>query len=245
MKTSLLLAAALATLLFASNASAAIIVTAGAGGGNPGENLHFNQPGLFTGPGLTIQGATNRSSYVLDITGGVSLIASPGLAAVSAQSGDPFGTTMFTPHSAIDLSGNLNSMSGFLDIKFNINASADGTIYFVVDYSDLDGSNPGSYQSPVFDLEADGENFFQIMTDAGEVIHMITLYPSGDIIDDIKQIRLSGVVTADGTIVILNNEVPEPSSLAIGSLVALGLAAVAAQRRRRAGRLGLKSRTSA
>jgi hypothetical protein len=196
----------------ASNVSAGVIVIPGPGGGNPAENLLFNQPGLELGPALTIQGATNQSNAVLDIMSinDMLLVGNGGQARVEGDGGASFTGVMFIPSSNPPVG--LNGMVSFTDIKFNIDASADGTLLIDVF---LNGSNTATSFGP-FDLDENGENFFLIISFGGDVITKVTLTASGDIIEQIRQIRLGGVETSNG-----NGEIPEPGALSLWAVVGI------------------------
>src|SRR5262245_50587393 len=81
-------------------AQAGVVFGVGPGGGNPAENVLFNQSGLNTGPAPTIMGATNQTSVVLNIDGqGTNLtIHGSGQASVVSDAGNPFGSVLFTPN---------------------------------------------------------------------------------------------------------------------------------------------------
>ncbi len=206
------------------------IFTVGPGGGNPGENLLFNNANLQLGPAATIQGVTNNSNRVLDITSTVNLVGNGGQARVEGQAG-AFGGAGVTlaPHTANNLPGGLLPMGSFKDLKFNIDATADGPVAFSV------VTNTGTFAFNST-LDDNGQNFFRFTTLGTEFINSVTITSSGNTIKKIEQIRLGGIVgpgqgpgpdPAPGS-----NPVPEPASLAVfGAL--LGIGALGARLRRK------------
>jgi len=215
-------------------AEASISIIDGAGMGNPAENLVFNKAGLVLG-GITVQGATNGTSVVLDImsTDGVTLAASGGAASVSETAGDPFEGVMFIPHAVNDLPAGLNPFAGFSDFKFNVDATEDGTI----DIDVLDDMGMTTSAS-MLSINGNGNNFFRIQADMGDYITKVTITTAGTmmmnpIIDSIKQIRLGGLIDPTGAPI---PTVPEPYTLAIWSFFGLiGGGAIWRRRRREDG----------
>jgi hypothetical protein len=204
----------------------AIIITAGPGGGNPAENVVFNQSGLVTN-GTPVQGATNQTSVVLDIqpNQSITLLASGGQGQAHVQQfgGGGFDGVSFIPHSANNLPAGLFPLSAFNDFKFNVNALANGTIDIVV--NGKDGSNNAVTSSLLgASLSQNGENFFRIIADNNFSITNVTITASGNIIDDLKQVRLGGLTGPAG---IINpppspdpDFVPEPASAVLWGLLA-------------------------
>jgi hypothetical protein len=193
----------IAIVLFAALAGSAasargdITVSVGPGGGNAGENVLFNQTGLVT-TGASIMGATNQSNAVIDIASsqaGVTLQAVSGMgqATVEAVNGGPFGAFTITPNSlppagpGIGLTG----ISGFQNLSLNIESTVNGWVNII--------ANAGIAHS--LQLDGSGQNFFRIDASGGDVITSLLFQASGDIIHDIKQIRLTG---ANGS-----NDVPQ------------------------------------
>jgi hypothetical protein len=209
-----------AGLMATSLARAGIVITVGPGGGNPDENVLFNKPGLVT-TGTTIQGATNQTLAVLDIQSnqGYTLGATNGIGQANVEriGGGAFGNVSLIPHSG-SLTLPLISLSSFNDIKFNINAATNGTVTI----SAL-GSVSGLVTALNLNLDANGENFFRI-TATGEVITQVNIVANGDIIDNIKQIRLSGLTGPSGQEIPPPpfpdpDFVPEPASLLVWAAV--------------------------
>lgn len=219
----------LMAMLSGGVAGASISITAGPGMGNPAENLVFNKAGLALG-GITVQGATNGTSVVLDImsTDGVTLAASGGAASVAETAGDPFEGVMFIPHVANDLPAGLNPFAGFTDFKFNVEATEDGT----TDIDVLDDMGMTTSAS-MLALDGSGSNFFRIQADMGDYITKVTITTAGmmmmnPIINDIKQIRVGGLIDPAGAPI---PSVPEPYSFAVWSFFGLIGAATLWRRR--------------
>lgn len=200
--------------LWTPTVHAAPIFQVGPGGGNPAENLLFNNPNLVL-TGTTIQGVTNQTSSVLDISSDVTLVGSGGQATVSQQGGGSFGTGGLTlsPHDVNDLPAGLEPMGAFQDIKFNIDASANGDITFSVITSDA--GSPFVFNST---LSGAGQNFFRFTTTGNEVITSVTMTTDENIISVIEQIRVGGAIGLDGGPL----PIPEPTTLALFGLAAAG-----------------------
>ena len=207
-----------ALMFFGVSANASIIIIDSGGMGNPDENIVFNSVsslGGTAGPGTTIQGATNQSQLLLDImSGGPNILGEGGVgqATVSEENDNLFGADgiMFFN----------NDFDIITDLKFNLNASQAGTVTIDV----LDNGD-GLLETETFDLDEAGENFFRITGTDGMDFFKVTITTDGDILEDIKQIRISGSGD-DG-----NTVVPEPASMMVWSFLAV--AAIRATRRRR------------
>jgi len=209
---------------------AGIVVTIGPGGGNPDENVLYNKSGLVTS-GSVVQGATNQTDRVVDITPNqaITLNAAGGQARIEQLGGAAFNGAMFTPHSANNLPAGLNVLGAFTDFKFNVNATVNGLVDIVV--NGLNSSNAAISQSLLgAPLDKNGENFFRIIADSGDVITKVTVTANGDIIQEFKQVRLGGLVGPDlapipGPPVPDPPPVPEPTSILVwGVLAAAGAA---------------------
>jgi hypothetical protein len=229
--TVVLFASVICFLTSTSFASADPILTAGPAGGNPAENLLFNNGNLKLGPANLIQGVTNTTNTVLDISSNVNLVGNGGQARVEGAGGAAFGSGGVTlaPHTANDLPGGLLPMGGFAELKFNIDATADGDVSFQV-FTKLGGAVPFLFGPE--DLDQSGQNFFRIETPAGDYITKVIITSAGNIIDRIEQIRLGGVVTPGGGPA-PDVFVPEPTSLLAWGCIGLGMAGAAWRRRNR------------
>jgi hypothetical protein len=215
-------------LLSGNIAEAGVVFTVGPGGGNPAENVLYNQSGLVTGPAPVIMGATNQTSVVLNIDGqGTNLtIHGGGQASVVSDSGDPYSSVLFTPNGSPP--PGLNALASFTDFKLNINATANGTVSFSV--------NNGAFVSGALPLDKNGENFFRITASGSDVITSLLVTASGSIIDNIKQIRIGGLTGIGPNPLpnpIIEPEIaPEPASLlAWGFLAATGAMVTRIRRR--------------
>jgi hypothetical protein len=223
-----------------------VIISTSPGGGNPPENLLFNQSGLALGPATTVQGATNQTQHVLDITSNVNLVGNGGQARVNAQN-PTFGSggVSFIPHSANNLPSGLVPLAGFTDIKFNPDVTANGNMEIEVFVND----EKSPLVDQLFPVDKNGQNFFRIQSNAGDVITKITLVTPTNTISDIAQIRLGGLVdpgsttggttgggtTGGGGGTTGGNATPEPGSVLLWTAFGLGLAGFAARRRRQNG----------
>lgn len=211
-------------------ARADIIINNSPGGGNPDENILFNgavgAAGGFTGPGQTIQGVTNQSGLLLDImsgTGGPNLFGSGGAAMLTAENGVPFGAAgvMFGD-------GDFDFIT---DFKFNVNAIADGSL--TIDVFDDEAGNT-LLSSATFDLDKNGQNWFRITGTGGDDFAKVTITANGDIIGDIRQIRISGGANDgdNGDNIVTIAETPEPASILLWCLLASAVGVFLVRRRR-------------
>lgn len=207
-------AAALAGLLIggATTASASILFEVGPSFVQPSENLQFNDDGLFTGPGLTIQGATNQTGTIFNLTGIENLFApSSGQARVEDELQTGF-TSLF-----IDA---LDPDVFYEEFEANLNATGNGVANIRVIDSD------GMAFDFAYDVDAGGQNFFGLRAIDDQLIDSVLITTVGTELADVRQIRLGGVTEDDGT----PDNVPEPSALILFG-ISVGLAGRLARRR--------------
>lgn len=224
------------------------------GAGNPEENLLFNKTGLVTA-GPTVQGATNQSLSVLDIVSGDGTIldASPGKgqAMVEKQGGGTFGEVAFAPHRADDLAAAaLQTLDSFLDIEFSLDFDFDADLpaSLRIAVEGVNGHGDRVDGTASFSANNSGQQKFRVTAANDSVITKVTLTPVEDaapndalaILRSIKQIRLTPGATippppGDGDDGRGARRMPEPTSLAVWSLLALLSASYGcfARRRRR------------
>jgi hypothetical protein len=192
----------LAASISASTTSAGVIFHVGAGAVQPPENLLFNAPGLIS-TGTTVEGETNQTNSLVQIISNdnpLETLTTPaqGQARIEAVDG-AYSSVMIVPQ------------GGYItEMEFNVNVLNQESGTFQLSLLDqfnnviLDTFNPNTL--------GQGENFFSFETDGGTFIQKATLTASGQIIQDLRQIRL-GI-----------SEVPEPGSLALVlSTLPLGL----------------------
>jgi hypothetical protein len=191
-----------ASVLFYFNAPGAV---------NPSENLLFNAGGLIL-TGTTVQGLTQTSSTLVDITGQESLVAGGGQARVTGQDGG-FTWLRLQPNQ----NGTMFSEFEANLIVHKAGKKARGVV--TVQITD----KLGSILSGSYDV-GNGQNFFSFSAVAPDLIQSVLITSTMEL-KDIRQIRLGGLVTAQEI-----TPVPEPASMV---LFGTGLFAVGRRFRRR------------
>jgi|GEM_PF-3312971 len=221
-----LFSAILVVCIASASVRADIIIQKTPGGGNPDENILFNNGGLDLGPGSTIQGITNQSGLKLDImSGGGDIVGVGGQAGgVEGDGGAAFGGSgvMFFN----------NDFDFITDFKFNVDATADGTL--TIDVFD-DEAGTTLLSSDTFDLNKNGQNFFRVTGTGGDDFAKVTITASGDIINQIRQIRISGG-SDDGPDTVPppfpGPGLPEPASILLWSMLTLAVGGFVITRRK-------------
>jgi hypothetical protein len=166
-------------------------------------NVLRNACGLATpDTGLSVQGCLNDDhSVIVDLSSDETLFINGGQATVRADDEQPFSTMTI-------------STASMTSLILNIDATEDGFVTFT----------DGAGTSSPFELDASGQNFFTLTGIVGNSVTFVTSLTSGgaetDIVDEVRQIRIAGQVTA----------IPEPETYA---LMLAGLAAVGYISRRR------------
>jgi hypothetical protein len=185
----------------------------------PGNNPQADEENILlnTGQiGTVIQGTTNQTQEVINFIGQEDLqFPSQGQARIEAVDGG-FTFLAIQPN-------NLGTTT-FLDLILNINiAGTSGSVVFTAILQN------GQEQSGSLGL-GNGENFFTLLTDASNPFLSVSLTESGaSEIQDIRQVRISGVCNTDPCSE--TPRVPEPGTLALLGGSMLGLVGFASRRR--------------
>ena len=188
----------------------------------PGNNPEPDEENLLlnTGQtGLVVQGTTNQSGAVVNLSGVEELtLPSNGQARVEATDGG-FRVLGISTEFGIANFGDL-----ILNIKLNGEGQASGSVFFV-------GTTlSGTTASGSFAL-GNGENFFTLLANPGDPFVSVLLVESGENdIHDVRQIRLSQVCVGEDC---FPSRVAEPTMVTLLGASMLGLVGLV---RRRNGR---------
>lgn len=216
MKSKLLAAAGLAASLAASPAAALIVIGTGASGVDVDENLLFtNNPP----PGLEIEGITNNTGTLVDITGGEVLYGSGGQARVRAQADNRIDTPFTYQGVSNQLLGfDFDDASlAFSDAVFRVFVGRGTATSLTITAFDTLGTQ---FQQT---LAIPRSGFFNLTTLDNQLIDRFSIAANGSI-EDVRQVRFGGIVEA--------GVIPEPTAWAI-MIVGFAGAGAALRRQRR------------
>ena len=202
MRAARIIVAVLVLIGVAGEARADIIFSTTQGSVNPDENILFNEPGLISGPALTVTGATNQTGIVVNFTGTDNLITpAQGQARIEDAAQNGFDSLF------IDAANPLNFFSEF-EANLRLFAQTSGT-------ATVTACNQLGGQCEVFNFAvSSGENFFVLSVVSPQLISTIQITSTVALID-VRQIRVSIQGQED--------TVPEPTLITLmGMAVVLG-----------------------
>ena len=192
--------------LFAATATAAsanVVIISGGIPGNPAENVLLNGGSS----GTTISGTTNQTSSLVTFQGTESLTApSNGQARIEATDGAYNSLSFFLTNPSL----------GFTAAEFNLNAATSGNATI----SALDQF--GDVFTQTFAIGSNGENFFNLTSNSGEIIKQVNISTTASL-SDTRQVRLGGVTAG---------VVPEPAAWAM-MIFGMGMVGAGMRMRRR------------
>jgi hypothetical protein len=203
----------LLTLAATAPARADLIISLGRADLQPEENLLFNLDGLAD-HGTTVQGETNNTQEIFDITGHEELVTpSGGQARVEGSDSD-------IDYMLIDA---LRPIVYYTEFEANLHVGGQTSGTFTVTAC----NQFRACETATFSLGS-GENTFSVASVAGQLIDTVSV-SSTTAVDDIRQIRLGGVQEfrqGPGP-----QQVTEPS---LAAVMGLGLVVLGVVRRKRA-----------
>ena len=207
--TRLFMASGLLLFSCSSSLDASFVFHVGAGAIQPDENLLFNESGLAD-TGTTVEGITNRTETIFDVVSNDNpqetlTTPSGGQARVEAQDGT-YSSIILTPQ---------ESGTYFRQLEFNVNVLNRESGTFSLTVLDQDGVSHQDDFAP--NTVGQGSNFFGVDAQDGWLIQSATLTVDASIIEDIRQIRIDGIV-------------PEPSAFVVTLLA--GCVLLGCQRKR-------------
>ena len=180
--------------LSSSQLRADFVFHVGPGAIQPAENLEFNHPGLIS-LGNMVQGRTNHSHTIFEITSN----DNPQKVLTTPSNGQARVEAVDNEYRSIFIEAQ-DSNIYFSDLEFNVNIlnQTSGTFELTV----IDQYGNVFLDDFSTDTLGSGQNFFSVEGTNGMLMQRAILTASSDIIQDVRQIRIS-VPTA----------IPEPAAM--------------------------------
>lgn len=194
-----------AVSLFATPALAGVEIIEGPGAVQPEENVLFDTND--DGPATIISGSTNQTGSIVkfeSLEAGVQIIG-------TSANGQAKVETVEDSSSVSDIAFFLDDPDalGFTEFEFNLFKSLDAGQSVTITAEYISGIT-GDTIFEIFALDGSGQNYFSGLATDGDYFTSITIDASGIGAQDLRQVRLGGLVFETPT-----PAIPEPSTWAM------------------------------